>query len=97
MQDAAGNPLATDFSWSFTTAPDTTPPQVSSVSPPNLASDVNPDANLTATFNEAMDPATISTSSFELRDPANALLPATVSYDTTTQTASLDPTNTLAN
>jgi hypothetical protein len=38
-----------------------------------------------------MDPASITTSSFELRDSANALVPATVTYDATSSTATLDP------
>ena len=61
--------------------PDTTPPTVSSVTPANGATGVATSANVTATFSEAMNPATVTTSTFELRDSANALVPAAVSYN----------------
>ena len=38
-----------------------------------------------------MDPATINTATFSLRDAGNALFPATVTYDPATKTATLDP------
>jgi hypothetical protein len=31
VKDAAGNPLASDFTWTFTTLPDTTPPTISAL------------------------------------------------------------------
>ena len=36
---------------------------------------------MTVTFNEAMDPASIDGTTLELRDAANNVVPATVSYD----------------
>ena len=71
--------------------PDTTPPAISSVSPSAGASGVAPGTNVTATFNEAMNAATINGANFELRDPSNALVPATVAYSAATRTATLDP------
>ena len=50
---------------------DTTPPTVSSMSPANGATSVAITTTVTATFSEAMNAATINTSSFELRDAAN--------------------------
>jgi large repetitive protein len=80
-----------------TSAPsDTTPPTISSVSQPNGTTNVNPGANVTATFSEAMDPATINTNTFQLRAPAGNLVPTTVTYDAATRTATLDPTTPLA-
>ncbi len=38
-----------------------------------------------------MDPATINESTFELRDAADAPVAAVVSYDSGTNTATLDP------
>ena len=43
----------------------------------------------TATFSEGMNSATITTSTFQLRDSASAVVPATVSYDAATRTARL--------
>jgi uncharacterized protein DUF4082/concanavalin A-like lectin/glucanase superfamily protein/Big-like domain-containing protein/galactose oxidase-like protein/Kelch motif protein len=96
VKDVAGNALAANFTWSFSTAAvDTTPPTVSSVTPANGASSVGAGTNITATFSEAMDAATISTNTFELRNPSNTLVAATVTYDAATRTATLDPTPTL--
>jgi hypothetical protein len=74
---------------------DNTPPVVTSVSPSNGATGVNLAANVTATFNEAIDAATVNSSTFELRDSTSALVSATVSYDSTSRTATLDPTENL--
>ncbi len=81
---------------SVTVVQDTTPPTVTSVSPVNNASGVVTGTSLTATFSEAMNIATFTTNTFELRDPSNNLVPATVSYNETTKTARLDPTIVLA-
>jgi hypothetical protein len=52
---------------------------------------------VSATFNEAMDAATVGASTFELRDPANAPVQATVTYSSATRTATLAPSAALAN
>lgn len=88
-QDLAGNNLATDYSWTFTTGdtPETIPPSVSSTAPENGLADVSINSALTATFSEQMDPSTISTASFTLVDNSSASLVAgTVSYNVTTAT-----------
>ena len=51
---------------------------------------------MTATFSEAIAAATVNTSTFELRNAANALVPAVVTYDVATRTATLRPTAALA-
>ena len=79
----------------FEIGPDTTPPTITDISPPQGASGIFPDTNATATFNEAIDPATINENTFELRDTANNLVAATVSYDGGTNTATLDPASSL--
>ena len=60
------------------------------------AVNVNRWVNVTATFSEVMDPATISASSFELRDSLNNPVPASVTYNGATKTAVLNPTGPLA-
>jgi hypothetical protein len=96
VKDVAGNALAANFTWSFTTAAvDTTPPTVTSVTPASGATGVVTGTNVTATFSEAMDPATINTNTVELRDSANTLVAATVTYDGATKIATFDPTPTL--
>jgi hypothetical protein len=98
VKDVAGNALAADASWSFSTAAasDGTPPTISARSPLSGATGVSQTANVTVTFSEAMDAATISTGTIELRDSANALVASAVSYDATTRVATLNPTPTLA-
>jgi hypothetical protein len=51
---------------------------------------------VTVTFSEALDPATVSSSTFELRNAANVLVPATVSWNSATLTATLVPSAPLA-
>jgi N,N-dimethylformamidase beta subunit-like, C-terminal/Domain of unknown function (DUF4082)/Bacterial Ig-like domain/Bacterial Ig domain len=83
----------------FTTTPsgpDTTPPTVTSFSPAAGANNVNAGANVTVTFSEAMDAASVNGTTVELRDPSNAMAPATVSYNAASFTATLDPTASLA-
>jgi hypothetical protein len=96
VQDAAGNPLAADASWSFTTVADTTAPTVSSVSPGSGAFGVSRNANVLATFSEDMDPATINGSTFELRTSGGALVSAVVSYSASNRRATLNPNATLS-
>ena len=72
-------------------------PVVTQVFPTQGAFGVSTSANLTATFNKDMDPNTIDSTTFELRDGANNLVTGTFSYDAATFTATLDPVNTLAN
>ena len=98
VKDVAGNALAADSTWSFTTAAavDTTPPTITARSPAIGATGVSRTANMTVTFSEAMNAATIGATTFELRDPANNLVAAAVSYNSTTRVATLNPTPTLA-
>ena len=51
-------------------------------------------ANVTATFSEPIDPASIDADSFSLTGPGG-LVAAAVSYDAATRTATLNPTASL--
>jgi tetrahydromethanopterin S-methyltransferase subunit B len=94
-KDLAGNALATAFSWSFTTGatPDTTRPIVSATVPANAATDVAISGKITAAFSEAMDPLTITTGTFTLKQGTTAVA-GTVSYAGVT--ATFTPASTLA-
>ncbi|MBD2437408.1 DUF4082 domain-containing protein [Nostoc sp. FACHB-110] len=75
---------------------DITPPTVTSTSPTNQATKVNPFTSVTATFSEALDPTTVNTDTFQLRNSANVLISSTVTYNAATRTAKLTPNSTLA-
>jgi hypothetical protein len=94
VADLAGNVMAADYVYSWTTgaAPDTTAPTVVSVSPSAGATGVPVNSSVRATFNEAMDPLTISTASFTV-----AGVTGTVSFDALTRTATFKPGSDLAN
>ena len=64
-----------DVVFENTVGPDTTPPTITARSPASDASGVATDANVTATFNEPMDPTTINGTNFELRDPVERARP----------------------
>jgi hypothetical protein len=95
VTDLADNALATAKIWTFTTgpAPDVTPPTIVGTSPTNGASAVAIGTDVTATFSEAMAPATISTSTFTLSSGAGAVAGA-VSYSGLV--ATFNPTASLA-
>ena len=100
----AGNqaplPAASNFVWTFTTGAgaDTTPPTVTLLNPPDLATGVCLQKRVNATFSEAMDPLTVTTATFTLQltgPPAGPLLGGTVAYDVPGRVATLTPTSAL--
>ncbi|MCP8999948.1 Ig-like domain-containing protein, partial [Pseudarthrobacter sp. RMG13] len=100
VKDVAGNPLATDRTWTFTTAPagggDTTAPTVTGTSPVAGATGVAVTANVTGSFSEAMDASTVTSSTFTLTGPGTTPVPAAVTYSSTGNVATLNPTADLA-
>ncbi len=80
-KDTAGNALASNFTWIFTTGatPDTTPPMVTATINANGATGVATNTKVGATFSEAMDPSTITASTFTLKQGTTAV-PGTVAY-----------------
>ncbi|MDP3295026.1 MAG: Ig-like domain-containing protein [Nevskia sp.] len=71
VRDLVDNPLASNFVWTFTTGAlgDTTPPQVNAVDPIDASTNVPSNRRVVATFSEAIDPASISATSFTLTGP----------------------------
>ncbi len=70
---------------------ETTPPTVSASTPANGATGVNAGVSPTATFSEPMTASTITSSRIQLTNAASTVVPATVTYNATTKTATLTP------
>ncbi len=87
VQDIAGNPLTSDYTWSFTTAAiiDKTPPTVLSVVPDNNNTTASTTTKITISFSEAMDASTISTTSYTVKQGTTSVS-GTVDYTGTTAT-----------
>jgi hypothetical protein len=104
----AGNqlpfPAASDFVWTFTTgaggaALDNTAPTVTLTNPADNATGVATNSAVNATFSKAMDPSTISTTTFTVQasgPPLGPILVGTVAYDPLDNIATFTPTSNLA-
>ena len=84
-KDRSGNTLAANVTWNFTTGAtaDNTAPNVISTNPADNATGVAINHSVNATFDEAMDPATINTTNIILAGPGPGPNPITgkVTYD----------------
>jgi hypothetical protein len=89
---------ATSRYWHSYQAPvsDTTAPTVSAVSPAAGATGVGLTSNVTGTFSEAMDAATINGTNVTLKNAAGTAVGAAVTYNATSRVVTLDPTADLA-
>lgn len=74
--------------------PDETPPAVVGASPLNNATLVSVDTTVTAEFGEPVDPATVTTATFTLRDNLNNIVPGAVTL--TDRIAIFTPSQSLA-
>ena len=94
IKDVAGNVLAADVTWTFTTAAaaDTTPPTVASTTPANGATGQPLNVAPTATFSEALDPTSVTTTNVTLvKQGTTTPIGATVTYTAATFKATLTP------
>ena len=78
-----------------TTSTSSSGPMVTTVSPASGATGVSTGTSVTATFNESMNASTINSNTFELSN-AGVTVAATVSFNNSTLTATLVPTQPLA-
>lgn len=108
VTDLAGNalagntaalPAASDYVWSFIPgAADVTAPTITLTFPADGDIDVALNSSVNATFDEAMDAATIDTTSFTLEPTASpgAFEIGVVTYDTLNNIATFNPSSNLA-
>ena len=92
--DEQGIALASNYVWTFTTGANTCIPTVISVTPPPGSASVCPASVVTATFNEAMNPSTINTTTFTLTGPGTTAVTGVVTY--AASTATFTPSSPLA-
>ncbi|WP_404363215.1 ice-binding family protein [Marinobacter sp.] len=96
VESADGKTLPSNYEWSFTTgaAADITPPEVTSTDPADAATGVAINRNITANFSEAMNVATINSSTFTVTD--NNTDPVRGTVEVIGTTAVFNPENDLA-
>ncbi len=84
-KDPAGNSIANDYIWTFTTGTtaDIVAPTVISTDPANAATGVALNKKIAAVFSETMNPLTINTTTFLLKNGATTVI-GTVTYAGTT-------------
>ncbi len=97
VRDLRGNSLAAPFVWRFTTgtAQDTTPPVVSTTQPAANAANVAINTAISASFSEALDPASVNAASFTLACPAGTAVSGTVAYMMGSNMATFTPAGSL--
>jgi len=96
VRDVAGNPLAAQFTSTFTTVADTTSPTVVATTPVNNATSVPVSSTVTVTFSEDMNPSTINGMTFSVRITTGvAVVNGVVSYNVSTRVATFTPTSAL--
>jgi hypothetical protein len=95
-KDLAGDALASNYIWTFTTSATVVvvPPQLVSTDPANLATDVPLNQAVSATFSKAMDPLTLTNATYQLKQGGTSV-PATITYDAINFIATLTPTKPL--
>jgi len=91
--------MAADHVWTFTsgTTADSTVPTVSSTDPANDATDFLLNRNVTATFNESLNPSSVNATSFTLTETVSTdAVAGTVSYNDNGKVATFNPDSNLA-
>jgi hypothetical protein len=97
VKDLAGNAMASEYVWSFTTGTttDNTAPTVMSTDPADAAVAVAYNRSVSALFSEALDPTTVTSATFTIATTSGSTaVDGTVSY--TSNTMIFDPTSDLA-
>jgi hypothetical protein len=92
VKDLAGDPMANKYVWTFKTgaAVVVVSPELVSTDPVSAATNVPLNQAVSATFSEAMDPLTLTTTTFQLTQGGN-LIQATITYDAVNFIATLTP------
>jgi hypothetical protein len=97
-KDLAGNALAVNYTWTFTTSAtaDIIKPTVISTIPANAAVGVALNQKISAVFSEAMNPLTLTTTTFTVTGPGTTSVAGTVVYTSVGKNVTFTPTINLA-
>jgi hypothetical protein len=98
VTNTGGAALASNYVWSFTTGSvaSTTPPTVTAVTPLNNATGVGLNTLITAAFDEAMTPGTMTAATFTLTGPGATAVGGAVTFNSTSNIVTLTPASALA-
>ncbi len=98
VQDLLGNTLTANFVWTFTTGATScqAPLPPNSVTPPLGSAGICPSTVVAATFPQAMNPATINTTTFTLMGPGLTAVAGTITHDVTNKIFTFTPSSSLA-
>jgi hypothetical protein len=91
VKDVGGNTLAANFVGSFKTGSSVAAPTVTAVAPLNHATGAGLNAKIAAAFDQAMTPATIDASNFELTGPGTTPVSGVITYNSTNNIATFAP------
>src|SRR5439155_14110439 len=96
VSNSAGTATSSTAMLNVVPAPDSTAPTVITIIPVDANTNVAINQAITATFSEAMDPATIGTTSFLLTGPGETAVAGNVEYDAASKAAAFAPAADLA-
>ncbi|HZL27128.1 MAG TPA: Ig-like domain-containing protein [Acidobacteriaceae bacterium] len=96
ITDSTGDPLASNHPWTFRTVPAATAPTVISTTPAKGATAVPINQAITATFSEAMNPATINATTFTVKTAGGVAVIGVVTYTAAGSVATFTPATSLA-
>lgn len=85
-----------DVVFNTTAGPDAVAPEILSTKPIDEGTNFAIAGVLQVNFNEAMNPATVNGTSFELRDAANSPVAATIAYNAVQRRVTITPNSSLA-
>jgi len=98
VQDIYGNKLASNYVWTFATGANSCLPAAppASVTPPSSATGICPNTVITATYAQAMNPITITTTDFTVISSGGTAIAGSITHDAANKVFTFTPTASLS-